>query len=158
MKYAEEAEEIYRNVEGENAVETANAVYRKGELYYDNGLWEKALESFKSAVEIYELNQKATEEAYVYIGNTLIKLEENEEAEEAFCIAQEQSEKTGNEYQYALSSLYLGKLYTEERGYDKAIANYDKALEFFEIDNNYLRLTALVYEASGMMVGSIPVL
>ena len=116
------------------------------------------MESFKSAVEIYELNQKATEEAYVYIGNTLIKLEENEEAEEAFCIAQEQSEKTGNEYQYALSSLYLGKLYTEERGYDKAIANYDKALEFFEIDNNYLRLTALVYEASGMMVGSIPVL
>ncbi len=145
LKYAEEAEKIYRDVAGEHAVETADAVYRKGELYYDNGQWEKALESFKSAVEVYKLNQKATEEAYAYIGNTLIKLEEYEGAENAFCKAQEQSEKAGNEYQYALSSLYLGKLYVEEGEYDKATENYNKALNFFEADLDYSRVTALVF-------------
>ncbi len=145
LEYAKEAEKIYRNVFGENTIETADVLFDKGKLYLKNEEWENALKSFNEAEEIYELKQEAAGDICTYIGNTLVKLGDNLGAEGAFRKAQEQSEETGNEYQYALASLYLGKLYTEEGEYDKATANYDKALDFFETDKNYLRLAALVY-------------
>lgn len=145
LKYAEEAEKIYRSVEGENAVETANAVYNKGKLCFENGEWYDALNSFELAAKIYELNYSITGYIYNYIGRTWVELGEDDNAMEAFIKAQKISLELDEKYNYAHSSLWLGGFYEEKENFNMAVENYNKAIECYKTDKSYLSIEVYAY-------------
>lgn len=146
LEYAREAEEIYRNTVGENTVETANVMYNRGKLYYENSQWKEALENFESAVRIYELNQDLTGYIYNYMGVTWANLEEDDKAIDAFLKAQKISDDLNEEYSCAHASQWLGGFYEERKDYDAAIDNYYRAVDYFITDERYLDMEVYAYK------------
>ncbi len=149
LEYAREAEELYRDELGENAIETANAMLNKGILYFKGNQWEKALENLEPAEKIYETRQGGDWDACIRIGIASMKLQKYEKAEEAFLKAKEISQKAENDYYCALSSLWMGEWYVDMKEYRQAIDSYEEALEFFGTDLRYPIDKAKIYNNIG---------
>ena len=145
LEYAEEAEKMYRNLVGENAIETANAMLNKGLLYFNNDQWENALENLEPAEKIFESRQEVTGYTCIRIGIASMKLHEYGKAELAFLKARRYRQEAEKDYYYASASQWLGQLYTELEEYRQAIASYEEALVFFEMDKQHLREKAKIY-------------
>ncbi len=95
---------------------------KKGEIYFNAGEYQKAILAYKEFIATYPSGM-AVPEAYYWIGKSALKLNRKEEAKYYF-------ELVTNEYPNSASAIAaaieLGKIYSEQKDYEKAIALYDK--------------------------------
>ena len=132
LKYAEQAETIYRQYNGQNSIEIADTLHNKGKLYYELEQWQDALLNYEEAELIYEDLDLATGYTCIQIGKTLIELQEIERAEEMFYKAQSMAIASGEGLYAAKSKIYLGLLCIKREEYQKAIDIYQDARSYYE--------------------------
>lgn len=147
LKYAEQAEKLYKQHSGENTIEVADTIHNKGRLLLEQEERHEALENFKEAEHIYELLHEETGRTSVYIGITLFGLNEFDRAEEAFLKAQRIAENKGKGYYVFKSKFYIAAIYLKRKEYIRSIELYEDILNSFEPDGSEydIRDTAVIY-------------
>jgi len=96
---------------------------KKAELYYSNENYALAKQSYQDVINEFP-NGKVTGEAYYWLGKSASMLGEKEVAEENFKKVIQKYLKTD---MGVAAVLELGKIYSENKEYDKAIKLYDEA-------------------------------
>lgn len=149
LSYFNKAEEIYKKYSMEKSLVMASVLNNKGRLYNKSGQYEKALDSYKSAIAIDQTNGQDKARLYIVIGQLYVNMKEFEKAEEQYYNAEKILKEESNEY--LMGELYQekGLLYDERGEYKKAISEYEKAIKIFELNREYELELALVYNNMG---------
>lgn len=149
LSYLDKAEAIYRKKSLEKSLAMASVLSNKGRLYNKVGQYEKALEYYKSALNIDQTNGQDKAKLYIVIGQLYVNMKEFKKAEEQYYNAENIILEENNEYLMGKLSQEEGLLYDEQGEYEKAISQYEKAINIFESDRQYDLDLALVYNNMG---------
>jgi len=113
-----------------------------GKINYFQGNYAKSLSDFKQALKVYKSTSDNLYEAYtlVDIGNSLVEMENYEEAIQEYQKSKAISEKFGFTDNTANVFSNLGMVYTKQGRYDLAITNLLKGIEINKTRNSYFNI------------------
>ncbi len=158
MRHFQRALEIYNRLVSHDKLPDnyrGKMLFSIGNIYFYQRQWDKAVESYKKAIDWSEKtgNQSDLGTAYHQVGMVYAEQRQWEKALENYQQGLEWNEKTGNHYQLGSTFHQVGMVYAGQRQWEKALENYRQALEWNEKTGNHYALGATFHQVGMVYAG-----
>ena len=128
-----------------------NAHYKFALMNIHLGIYSLALEYFVKGLEISEAHQdsKMVAEGYMFVGNTLVQMQNYDKAETYILKALDLFHKLGDKVKSKFTSVNLGLNYVHKKEHEKAIFIFLKTIDYFIHDEKRQQTLSSLYHNLG---------